>query len=417
MAHPAGGRFAAFAALRHRNYRCFWFGQISAVSAQTMEFVVVGWLMLELTGSPFLLGVSSLAQAAPSLAFALFAGTAADRMDRRRLLATLFGLAATIYFTIGTLVLLHLVAPWHVVLGAFLLGCLRVMDQPARHGMIPNTVPRADLPLAVAMSSLAFQIPRPVAPALAGLLIAIIGIGPTYFVIGSAALSAMTMYALIRVTTAPRSTEEHSWAEDVAEGIRFVRGNQVIYGLIGMTFVNSLFGMSYVVLLPVLARQVLFVGSEAYGVMQAAAGVGGLAGALLAAQLARSTNRGLQSLGGALIFGLLLIVLSLCPWYGVACLLLFSIGVANQLYMTTTTTVLQLSIPNELRGRVMSIWGLTFSLIPTGGAIAGTVAEHFGAPFAMAIGGIAVITTTLMIAAKLPRIRQIGQPTPAPATS
>ncbi len=410
-AHPEGPppkRFATFAALRHRNFRWFWLAQIAAVSAQAMEFVAVAWLVLDLTGSPFILGLTSLAQAAPSLLFALLAGTAADRMDRRRLLYSIFGIAAVIYVVIGALVLTHLVQAWMVVLAALLLGCLRVMDQPARHGMIPHTVPREDLPNAVAMASLAFQVPRPVAPAVAGLLIAVIGIGSTYFVIGGAAVLAMALYRLLRVEQTPRTAERQSWMEDVREGVRFVRSDELIYGLIGMAFVNGLFGLSYVVLLPVFAREVLLVGSEGYGLMQTAAGVGGLVGALGAAQLARTGHKGRQALSGAVVFGALLIALSFCPWFVAACGLLFLVGVANQLYMTTTTTVLQLSIPNELRGRVMSIWGLTFSLIPTGGAISGAVAQQFGSPIALIASGLAVIATTGVVAAKLPKIRQLS---------
>ena len=408
--HPGAesrGRFATFSALRYPNYRCFWWGQIFSVAAQSMEFVAGAWLILDLTGSPLILGLSSLAHAVPTLLFALVAGTAADRMDRRQLLWTLHGFAALIYIVLGVLVVTQFVEAWMVVLGSFLMGGMRVMDQPARHGMLPYTIPRQDLPNAVAMSSFAFQIPRPVAPAVAGVLIAAMGTGPTYFVIAAASTLSMALYWLLRVEMAPRSGPPQSWMADVLEGVRFVRRDQIIYGLIGMTFVNSLFGMSYMVLLPVFARAVLHVGSEGYGFMQTVSGVGGMLGALVAAQLAGIGHKGLQALLGAVAFGLLLIVLAWCPWYLPACALLFFVGTANQLYMTTTTTVLQLSIPNELRGRVMSIWGLTFSLIPTGGAISGAVAEQFGSPVAIGVGGALVVLTTLLVATRLPRIRQL----------
>jgi MFS family permease len=391
-------------------------GQISSVSAQTMEFVAMAWLILDLTGSPFLLGITSMAHAVPSLAFFLFAGAAADRTDRRKLLMAIFAGASAIYFAIGVLVLTHTVQVWHVLLASLLIGCLRVMDQPARHGMIPNTVPREDMPYAIAMSSFAFQVPRPIAPAVAGVLIALIGIGATYLVIAAGALMAMTMYSLLRVDAKPRGGEEHGWIQDVMEGVRFVRSDQVIYGLMGLSFVNSLFGLSYIVLLPVLAREVLDVGPEGYGLMHTLTGIGGMLGALAAAQLARNGHQGRQAILGAIAFGFLLVSLAYIPWYVVACTLLFFIGVFNQLYMTTTTTVLQLSIPNDLRGRVMSIWGITFSLIPTGGAISGAVTEHMGVQFALAMGGCFVIASTLIAAASLPRLREIDRGTaPAPA--
>jgi MFS family permease len=194
----------------------------------------------------------------------------------------------------------------------------------------------------------------------------------------------------------------------VLDGVRFIRRNEIFYGLIGMTFVNSLFGMSYHVLMPVFARQELLVGPESYGLMQLCAGLGGLGGGLTAAQLARSSGKGRQLFTGALAFGALLVMLSFSPTVAVACGLLFFAGVASQLYMTTTTTVLQLNLPNELRGRVMSIWGLNFSMIPTGGAIAGTVAEAFGSPVAIGLGGAMVILTTLLVATRLPRVRSLA---------
>jgi MFS family permease len=209
----------------------------------------------------------------------------------------------------------------------------------------------------------------------------------------------------------PSAGERHGWVADIREGLAFVRSDQVIYGLIGLAFVNCLFGTSYGVLLPVLAREVLHVGSDGYGFMQTVAGIGGLAGALAAAQLARTGNKGRQALGGAVIFGSLLVLLAFVPTYAPAVILLFFTGITNQIYMTTTTMVLQLSIPNELRGRVMSIWGLTFSLIPTGGAISGAVAEHFGVQFAIALGGVMVIASTLAVAAALPNIRQLDRRT------
>jgi MFS family permease len=171
-----------------------------------------------------------------------------------------------------------------------------------------------------------------------------------------------------------------------------------------MTLFNSLFGMSYLILMPVFARDILLVGSRGYGFLQSVGGGGALLGAFVAAYLAYSQRRGRQVLFSSLIFGALLIGFSLSPWYVLSLVLVFIINIANQLYITLINTIVQLKLPDELRGRVMGIYGLTWDLMPLGGMIAGAIAEYHGVPVAVLIGGGMVLTMSLVLRARLLRV-------------
>lgn len=174
-----------------------------------------------------------------------------------------------------------------------------------------------------------------------------------------------------------------------------------------MTFFNSIFGLSYVILMPVFARDILQVGSQGFGFLQTTTGAGSLLGVLIVASLARASRKGWQVIMGAAIFGISLIGFAFSPWYLLSLRLVFFIGLANQVYMTTIISILQLKVPDQLRGRVMSIFGLTWDLTPVGGTIAGTIAEFAGAPVAVAICGFMVLAMASMVAVYLPRVRQM----------
>lgn len=368
----------------------------------------MGWLVLVVTDSPFSLGLTSLAQAVPNLSLALVGGAIADRLDRKRVLVLTQIAVGVVYVVIGTLAVAGVAQLWHLVALAFLLGAVRVFDQPSRQALLPHLVPRDDIPNAVAMGSLAWQIPRLVGPALAGLLIAAIGVGQAFFAIALGAGGCGLLFSLIRVDSNPAREGTASLVRDVVDGLAFIVHNQLFLALMGMTFFNSVFGMSYQILLPVFARDVLHAGPQGYGVLNAVAGVGGLGGSLAAAYLGRKRRKGLQALLGSAAFGLLLVGFGSSSWFPLSLAIMFAMSLANQLYMTTITSALQLNVPDALRGRVMGVWGLTWSLMPLGGAIAGTVAEYAGAPTAVMLGGGLVFLLAAVIAVCLPRVRALA---------
>jgi MFS family permease len=404
----AGVRSPTFSALRHPNYRLFWTGQTLSVLGQTMEFVALGWLVYDLTGSAFSLGLTGLAQTAPRIALVMVGGVVADRVDRRWLLILAQAATAALYSALATLVVLELVQVWHVMVLAFLLGALRAFDNPVRQAIVPLLVAQEDIPSAVALGNLAWEVPRLVGPAMAGVLISFIGIGKTFYVAALGFALAMLLYGLMRVDHLVAGGRDRNLLRDMLDGLDFVRRNELFAALIGLVFFNSIFGLSYQLLLPVFARDILQVGSEGFGFLQTSGAVGAVLGSLAVAYLGRANRRGAQALLGAAAFGMLIMGFAWSPWYPLSVGLMFLMGFTNSLYMTTISTVLQMTVPDTYRGRVMALWSLTWSLVPLGGTVSGSIAEFAGAPVAVALGGALVAAVAAIMAVALPRVRRLA---------
>jgi len=398
----------ALSALQHRNYRLYWLGQLSSVLAQNMEGVAQSWLVLELTDSPLLLGLTGLTFAAPTIALTLLGGVVADRTDRRRIMILSQSASASMFFILATLIVLESIALWHVMSLAFVSGCVRAFDRPSRMALLPQMVPKEDIPNAVAVGSTIWQLNRLVGPALAGMLIYLIGIGPTYYFCFCASLIAVGLWLGIRLTASPAAASG-GMVQHMTEGLNFIRKNDIYLTFIGMTFFNSVFGMAYLILMPVFARDVLDVGSQGFGFLQSAGGAGSLIGVLMVAWFSHSHGKGRQAIFGATTFGFLLITFALSKSYLFSLVLAFALGVTSQFYMTTISAILQLNLPDQLRGRVMGLYGLVWELMPVGGMIAGAIAEYAGAPVAISAGGIMVAGMAIAVALRLPAIRRLEQ--------
>jgi len=399
----------ALSALRHRNYRLYWFGQLSSVLAQNMEGVAQSWLVLELTDSPLLLGLTGLTFAAPTILLSLLGGVIADRADRRRIMILSQSASALNFLIIGTLVVTESIAQWHVMTLAFVSGCVRAFDRPSRMALLPQMVPKEDIPNAVAVGGTIWQLNRLVGPAVAGMAIYLIGIGPTYYFCFVASISAVGLWLPIRIESRATALAAAGLVQHMIDGLRFIRANEIYYTFIGMTFFNSVFGMSYLILMPVFARNVLDVGSQGFGFLQSTGGAGALCGVLAAAYFSHAGGKGLQAIGGAVTFGLLIMVFAFSKSYPLSLALAFFLGLSSQLYMTTINTILQVNLPDQLRGRVMGIFGLTWDLMPVGGMIAGAIAEYAGAPVAVGFGGLMVAAMAAFVAIALPNIRRLEQ--------
>jgi MFS family permease len=315
--------------------------------------------------------------------------------------------SAIIFFTLATLVMIRWIALWHVMTLAFLSGCIRAFDRPSRMALLPQMVPKDDISNAVAVGGAIWQLNRLVGPAVAGLLIYLVGIGPTYYFCCFASLSAIFLWLGIRLKHEPTTVSSGGLLQHIMDGLNFIRKNEIYYTFIGMTFFNSVFGMSYLILMPVFARNVLNVGSQGFGFLQSAGGLGALCGVLAVACFSRSQRKGGQALGGAVIFGILLILFALSQSYPLSLVLACALGVASQFYITMINAILQMDLPDQLRGRVMGIYGLTWELMPVGGLIAGAIAEYAGAPAAVVVGGSFVAFTALAVALFFPNVRRL----------
>ena len=396
-AAPARGP-STFAALAVPGYRAYWFGLILYVLGYRAEFVTFGWMVWELTHDPIYLGYLGLAQGVPLIVFQVFGGVLADRTNRLRLLLgtqTLTSIALTIAFGLAVSGALRVE---HLLLLSVVTAIFRAFDEPSRMALVPHLVPREQLANAIALGSVPWQGGRVIGPSITGVLIALVG-GPYGFALSAlACYGTLALYSRIRIQTESPARDGRGVFLQLVEGFSYVGHNFLFFSLIGMAFVNSLFGMSYVSLLPIYADVFFQAGSSGYGVLQGAHGVGALGGTLAIASLGqRLQGRGRLMLIGGAGFGLLLMLFSQAPLMWLALVVLALAGFSQSFYLTLVNTVLQQSVPDALRGRVMSIFGLCFNLIPLGGVVAGGLAAAVDARFAVLIGGAAVAGTALLL--------------------
>ncbi|MGH7824824.1 MAG: MFS transporter [Candidatus Binatia bacterium] len=405
---PRRNRFTqTLSALRHRNYRLYWFGQLFSVLAQNMEHVAQSWLVLELTNSPLALGLTGLAHALPTITLTLLGGVIADRTDRRRIMIASQSGTAIIFLILTVLVATDSATLWLVMALAFCSGAIRAFDRPSRMALLPQMVPKEDMANAVAIGGTIWQLNRLVGPAFAGMMIYLSGVAPTYGFCFFASATALCLWLGIRIEHHSVAASAGGLLKHMLDGLNFIRKNDLYYTFIGITFFNSVFGMSYLILMPVFARDILDVGSQGFGFLQSAGGGGALAATLAVAYLAARRGRILQALSGAVIFGILLIIFAFSRSYPLSLALAFVLGFASLYYMTIINTTLQLNLPEQLRGRVMGIYGLTWDLMPVGGMIAGSIAEIAGAPAAVAFGGIMVAGLAIGVVLLKPGVRKL----------
>ena len=369
------------------------------------------WLVHELADSPIYLGYLGLANAAPAIALNLFGGVFADRLDKRRLITTTQTILAAVIVLLALLTQLEVVRVWHVLTLAFVSGAVAAFDQPARQSLYPHLIDRRVMMSAVALNSSIWQGTRIVAPALAGLIIATAGTATAFYVAAAGFLAMAAIIFSLDVPTMERGATG-SAISGIIEGVSFVRTNSVFSFLIGMTFFNSFFGMAYLIMMPVFAEEILGQGAGAYGVLLSVGGVGALLATLWVSSRKGFGQRGLLLIGGATTFGLSVATFSLTSEYvgsyPLALALTFTMGVCSSVYMISIMSSLQLMVPDGMRGRVMGIYGMTWSIMPLGGMQAAAVAGLIGVPFAVAIGGLAVSAFALGPGLLNARLRGLG---------
>ena len=405
-------RLQMFTALRHSSFRRFWMGMVASVLGFQIMTVAQGWLIYILTDSKIALGLVGLAAGLPAIALNLFGGVIADKVNQRRLLIATQTTSSMVMLALAILTLTGLVEPWHIITSAFLIGSVQAFDTPTRQSLFPHLIDREDMLNAVALNSMVWQGTRVIGPAIGGVIIGTrLGVAPGFFAPFLGFLIMAVMIATLRLPPIQRA-EGASFFHDMAQGINFVRTNTIFAFLISMTFFNSIFGMSYIFILPVFARDIFEVGSTGLGVLHAASGFGALLGTLITASLGNFQRKGWLILGGAVLFGTFLILFavtgSLFKFFPLSLVFIFCAGVSTSIYMITIMSTLQLMVPNELRGRVMGIYGMTWSLLPVGAMQAGAIAEYTSAPLAVAIGGAAVIFFAIVMGLSIRQVRTLS---------
>lgn len=403
---PASGRASILRALRHRNFRLFFIGQLLSLPGTWIQMVAQSWLIYRLTDSPVLLGLAGFASQFPVFLIAPLGGAVADRFSRHRLLVGTQVASAVLALSLAALTLSGQIAVWHVFTLASLLGVVNGFDLPARQAFTVQLVGREDLPNAIALSSSAFNAARLVGPAVAGVLVAAAGEGWCFLLNGVSYATVLGALLAMRLTPTERPVHSGSMLAHIVDGVRYVRGHLPIRSLLLLLGMVSLAGMPYAVLMPVFADRILGGGPQGLGILMSCAGGGALIGALLLA--ARRSPRGL---GGwvpwaAFGFGLGLVGFSLSRSFWLSGALLVPTGFAMMVQMAASNTLLQMMVPDALRGRVMSLYSMMFmGMAPLGALLAGSLAGVIGAPGTVAGGGALCMLAALWFRQRLPQIR------------
>ncbi len=395
-----------FIALRHRDFRLFWSARLITLVGNWMQRVAQGWLVLQLTDSPFLLGVVSFSGAIPVMLLGLFAGVTADRVDRRRLLLATQSSAMLLALTLAALTASGHIQVTHIIAIVVLMGVVNAYDGPARQAIVVDMVGKDDLMNAVALNSSAFNMARIIGPPLAGLLIARVGIAGCFLLNGLGFLPVIAALASLRLDTRPHAPRRTSPLSDLREGLAYIAHDRVIFTILSLFGASGLFAIPYITLLPVFARDVLDVGPEGLGLMTGAIGVGALTSGLLLASLQGYRSRGWLFTVGNLGLPLVLLVFAQLHWFPLALVALACAGFAMIMQNTTGNTLIQSLVPDELRGRVLSTWMWAgMGLTQLGGLQAGAIADRWGAPTAVTVGALACLAMGLWALWRRPEVR------------
>ncbi len=385
--------------MRYGQFRYYWLALLTGVTGHQMLFqFTLGWLMFDLTGDEGYLAYLGLAIALPALALNLVGGVLADRLEPKVLVATAQSVSATVVVGLSVLVWVGQVEPWHILLAAFIAGVGQAFDQPSRASIFPRLMEREHIVNAVAMESVVWNGVRVLAPALAGLVIARLSIEASMLISASSFYVLAAVMALLRLRDRAPATGR-VW-QQIGESFRYVGSHPIFLYVMLMTFCNSLFGISYILLMPSLAEKSLQVGAERVGWLLGSAGAGAILGNWIIGSLRPGSPRGLIILFGAMLYGICLMLFALAAWQGlywVSMGILFVAGINFSLYLVGGLSSLQELVPDNIRGRVMGLYGATWSLGPLGMAQAGFVARYLGAPFAVAVGALIVFLVAVLI--------------------
>ena len=406
MSIPLQGRVlplapGTFRALARRDFRLYWVGQLVSLTGSWMQTLAQGWLVLRLTNSPLQLGFVSFCAFLPILLFTLVGDIAADRVRRRRALLLTQALSATQALALAALTWTGRIQVWEVAALAFALGTINAFDMPIRQAFLYELTGRGDLANAIALNSVAFNSARLIGPAVAGLVLA--AMGETFCFLLNAVSYLAVLAALSAIRTPPHAGDdaEGAWLDGIRDGVSYAWSHRAVRRILGLVAVSSVFGMSYSVLMPAVARDVLGGDQRTLGFLMGSAGAGAIVGALFVAgrRSTRASER-FAALGMA-GFGASLLAFSLSRSAALSAFALVLVGAAMIFQMSTSNAFVQLAAPPALRGRVVSLYGLMFlGMAPFGSLLAGFLAKHLGTPAAIGIGGVVFLASALPSAAR-----------------
>lgn len=404
--------FNTFISLKFRDYRYLSFGQFGTSMGMWMDQVARGWLIYEMTGSPFLLGLTGALKAIPMLFLGAFAGVLADRYSRKFQIIAAESMTGILHLALAILIVTGTVEIWHILLSALLAGVAMCFHQPARVVMISDLVDGKHLHNAIALNSFIFNLSRTIGPSIAGILVAVIGVGSSYFV--QSFVYLLTILSTSQIKEPPpeqrgiqAGERRASVFHDLMEGLKYIRSDPVIFALLGITIIPSFLGHPYQSLMPIFAKDVLQVGPQGLGLLLSFSGIGAITGALFVSFLSQGQRLGSYMLALAIIFSSVLVFFALSPFFALSLALLIIIGFAHTGYNVLNNTLIQTHSMAQFRGRVIGVYFLDRGMMPLGTFMAGAMAASMGAPFTVGLLGASCAILIGVIAILTPGIRRL----------
>lgn len=400
-----------FYAFRYRNYKYLWVGSAFTSAARWIQNTTMGWVVYDLTGSGSLLGAINGMRTLPTLMFSAVAGVASDRMSRNKIIAfSQLGLFATTFMLAAGLAF-HVVDVWHLFLFVFLVTLADTFNMPARQTMVFDVVPRSVIPNAIALNNIAMSVTRAIGPMLGGFLIVLLGPANNFFIQGCLYLCVMTTILAMRLPPRQGGGRHRSFFRDIAEGYRFVAGEPQARLLVIMSIISPALLIPTHQLLPIFTKNVFNTDAGGLGILLSAIGAGGIFGGLLTASLSRVDRRGLMQLIALFVFSLSHTTFAVVAattgslWLSAPFMALG--GAAESVFNATNGTVLQLMAPDHLRGRMASVLQLGPLVMPLGSYLAGTAADHFGAPPVSMVFSLTAFSIGFSLLLFSPRMRNM----------
>ena len=405
-----------FAAFTYRDFRVQWFGACTSSIGTWMQIVAQNWLVLSLTHSAFFLGLDAFLQQLPIILFSLAGGVLADRRDRRRTLLMSQYIQMATSATLAALMYFHVVEIWHILTLSFVTGVAQSFGGPAYQSLIPSLVDKKDLPNAVALNSIQFNVARVLGPLLFGLTLSVFrhwgysepqAMNACFLLNSLSFLVVINTLMMLRVKHIP-PTGMSRVSDELKSGIAYVRAHGRLVALIVLAAATTFLGFALLTFLPIFARKIFHEGADTYSHLMAFSGAGSIVGALIVAWLGKFPKMGWTALLVQAVYGMLIIAFAVSRTLWLSDILLFFTGATLMVVFSTVTSLVQLIAPNEMRGRVMSIYMLAFrGGMPLGSLVSGWLATYLGAPLVIGINGVLLIAVAMYFLARSHGVREV----------
>jgi predicted MFS family arabinose efflux permease len=410
---PARGPLArTFSALHYRDFRLLWFGAFTSTTGTWMQTVAQGWVVLSMTNSAFLLGVDGFLSTGPMLVFSLFGGVVADRIERKKIMLFSQYLQMSFAFILAALIFSGNVEVWHIFLLSFLTGSAQSFSGPAYISLLPLLVRREDVPNAIAMNSMQFNLARVVGPVLAGIALSTLGAAACFGINGLSFFAVIIALLFIRSPQVQGRGEPGSMVSEMKDGFRFVAHRPTLMLLTFLAFAGTFLGMPIVTFLPVVAKSIFNLGANGYAWMMTTYGLGSVTGALIVAATAHLPRKGSIALKLQLAFACLLVAFAFSRQLPLSLVIAFFSGACIVGVISLYSSLVQLTTSDAMRGRVMSIFMLAFrGGMPLGNLIAGYVAQRWSITTALAVNGAILAVVAMVFIARGTKL-DVMQPVP-----